>query len=53
MANSASATVRDAITTVGNPEPTKRDFLKLVTGFAAGIGTFYPRMGLAATRQGL
>jgi ubiquinol-cytochrome c reductase iron-sulfur subunit len=38
MANSASATVRDAITTVGNPEPTKRDFLKLVTGFAAGIG---------------
>jgi ubiquinol-cytochrome c reductase iron-sulfur subunit len=38
MADTASATVRDAITTVGNPEPTKRDFIKLLTGSAAVIG---------------
>ena len=38
MADTASATVRDAITTVGNPEGTKRDFLKLLTGSVAAIG---------------
>jgi ubiquinol-cytochrome c reductase iron-sulfur subunit len=38
MADTASATVRDAITTVGHPEPTKRDFIKLLTGSAAVIG---------------
>ncbi len=38
MADTASATVRQAITTVGNPDPTKRDFLKLLTGSAAAIG---------------
>ncbi len=29
------------------------DWTTATNGFAAGIGTFYPRMGLAATRQGL
>ena len=38
MADTAAATVRDAITTVGNPDATKRDFLKLLTGSAAVIG---------------
>ena len=38
MADTASATVRQAISTVGNPDPTKRDFLKLLTGSAAAIG---------------
>jgi len=38
MANTASATVRDAITTVGDPGVHKRDFLKLVTGGAVAIG---------------
>ena len=33
-----ASTVHTAITTVGNPSPTKRDFLKLVTGSAAAIG---------------
>ena len=38
MGNTASATVRGAITTVGAADPTKRDFLKLVTGSAVVIG---------------
>ena len=38
MADTASATVRDVMTTVGNPDPSKRDFLKLLTGSAAAIG---------------
>lgn len=38
MATTASATVRDAISTVGNADPTKRDFLKLLTGSAVVIG---------------
>ena len=38
MADSASATVRTAITTVGAADPSKRDFLKLLTGSAAVIG---------------
>lgn len=38
MADTASATVRQAISTVGNADPTKRDFLKLLTGSAAVIG---------------
>src|ERR687886_261587 len=38
MAETASADVREAITTVGNPSPTKRDFLKLVVGSSAVIG---------------
>ncbi len=38
MGNTASATVRSAITTVGAADPTKRDFLKLVTGSAVAIG---------------
>ena len=35
---SQAATVREALTTVGNPDVTKRDFLKLLTGSAAAIG---------------
>ena len=39
MSEAASATnVREALTTVGNPDVTKRDFLKLLTGSAAAIG---------------
>jgi len=38
MGNTASATVRSAITTVGAADPTKRDFLKLLTGSAVAIG---------------
>ncbi len=38
MGDTASATVRGAITTVGAADPTKRDFLKLVTGSAVAIG---------------
>ena len=38
MADTASATVRGAITTVGAADPTKRDFLKLLTGSAVAIG---------------
>ena len=38
MADTASATVRGAITTVGVADPTKRDLLKLVTGSAVVIG---------------
>ena len=38
MADTASATVREAITTVGADDPTKRDFLKLLVGSAAVIG---------------
>ncbi len=38
MADASMMNVREAITTVGNPEPTKRDFLKLLTGSAAVIG---------------
>jgi ubiquinol-cytochrome c reductase iron-sulfur subunit len=34
----AAANVREALTTVGNPDVTKRDFLKLLTGSAAAIG---------------
>jgi ubiquinol-cytochrome c reductase iron-sulfur subunit len=40
MTEAASASnVREALTTVGNPDVTKRDFLKLLTGSAAAIGT--------------
>ncbi len=39
MSDIDHAGVREAITTVGNADPTKRDFLKLLTGAAAGIGT--------------
>ena len=38
MADASMMDVREAITTVGNPDPTKRDFLKLLTGSAAVIG---------------
>ena len=38
MSDIDHASVREAITTVGTPDPTKRDFLKLLTGAAAGIG---------------
>jgi ubiquinol-cytochrome c reductase iron-sulfur subunit len=38
MSDIDHASVREAITTVGSPDPTKRDFLKLLTGAAAGIG---------------
>ena len=41
MADTAAAdaaSVREAITTVGNPDPKRRDFLKLVTGSAAVAG---------------
>ncbi len=38
MAETASATIRDAITTVGAPDIGKRDFLKLLTGSATVIG---------------
>jgi len=38
MADTASATVRGAITTVGVEDPAKRDLLKLVTGSAVLIG---------------
>lgn len=38
MADTASATVREAITTVGHPDPHKRDFLRLLAGSGAAIG---------------
>lgn len=38
MAETASADIRNAIATVGADDPTKRDFLKLLTGSAAVIG---------------
>ena len=39
MSEAASAAnVREALTTVGQPDVTKRDFLKLLTGSAAAIG---------------
>ena len=38
MADTANATVRTALTSVGNPDPSKRDFLKLLLGSAAVIG---------------
>ena len=38
MADTASANVREAITTVGAADPQKRDFLKLITGSAVVIG---------------
>jgi len=38
MSDIAHANVREAISTVGNADPTKRDFLKLITGATAGIG---------------
>ena len=38
MAETASVNVREAISTVGADDPTKRDFLKLLTGSAAVIG---------------
>ena len=38
MSQSTHAALGDAITTVGNPDPSKRDFLKLLTGSAAVIG---------------
>lgn len=37
-AASAAANVREAVTTVGNPDVTKRDFLKLLTGSAVALG---------------
>ena len=39
MSDIDHAGVREAMTTVGADDPTKRDFLKLLTGAAAGIGT--------------
>lgn len=38
MSDIDHASVREAISTVGNADPTKRDFLKLLTGATAGIG---------------
>ena len=38
MSDIDHASVREAITTIGTSDPTKRDFLKLLTGAAAGIG---------------
>ena len=38
MSDIDHASVREAITTVGSHDPAKRDFLKLLTGSAAGIG---------------
>lgn len=38
MSDTATATVRQAITTVGAADPGKRDFLKLLTGSAVVIG---------------
>lgn len=38
MSDIDHAGVREAISTVGNADPTKRDFLKLLTGATAGIG---------------
>ena len=38
MSDIAHGSVREAISTVGNPDPTKRDFLKLLTGSAVAIG---------------
>jgi len=38
MSDIDHASVREAITTVGSPDPAKRDFLKLLTGATAGIG---------------
>ena len=38
MSDIDHASVREAISTVGSADPTKRDFLKLLTGAAAGIG---------------
>ena len=38
MSDIAHGAVREAISTVGNPDPTKRDFLKLLTGSAVAIG---------------
>ena len=38
MSDIDHASVREAITTVGTPDPAKRDFLKLLTGATAAIG---------------
>jgi len=38
MSDINHTSVREAITTVGSPDPAKRDFLKLLTGATAGIG---------------
>ncbi len=38
MSDIAHGSVREAISTVGSPDPTKRDFLKLLTGSAVAIG---------------
>ena len=38
MSELATANVREALTTVGNADVTKRDFLKLLTGSAVAIG---------------
>jgi ubiquinol-cytochrome c reductase iron-sulfur subunit len=38
MSDIDHASVREAISTVGSADPTKRDFLKLLTGATAGIG---------------
>ena len=38
MSDIAHGNVREAIATVGSPDPTKRDFLKLLTGSAVAIG---------------
>ena len=39
MSDIAHGTVREAISTVGNADPTKRDMLKLMVGATAAIGT--------------
>ena len=38
MADTASAAIRQSISTVASADPTKRDFLKLLTGSATAIG---------------
>lgn len=38
MSQPTHAAIGDATTTVGNPDPSKRDFLKLLTGSTAVIG---------------
>ena len=38
MSDIAHGSVREALSTVGSPDPTKRDFLKLLTGSAVAIG---------------
>ena len=49
MADTASADIRQAITTVGAADPTKRDFLKLLTGFGVVIGAVQRWSGPSST----